>query len=236
MGDDALPFVDIGPYHIEYVVSRGRSTRYTYFRFRPDMVLEVVIPRGRSADVSSVLQSRRTWILRHYEQLTINVRIYDGRVIMYDGRKLEIAFEMTAEREELIPDLLRGRVVIRTSDRARILELVRRWFVRETSRYVIRKLAELSKTFPIKYKRADVRQMKNWGYCTRDARLSFSWQLIALPEPLREYVVMHELSHLKEFNHSAAFKRELATMCPDFRAREKELDRIVPGMLADYEG
>lgn len=234
MGSFALPFIDIGPYHIEYSVSRGTSTRYTYFRFRSDLKLEVVIPRGRSVDISSLLKRREAWIRKHYEQLVLNTTIFDGRSIMYDGKHLLILFEKTEEREELVPDTDAGTVVIRAIDKARILELIRRWFVRETSRYVVRKLAALSEANMTKYRRADVRQMKNWGYCTKDGRLSFSWQLIALPEPLREYVVMHELSHLKEFNHSMKFKKELAKLCPDYRVREKALDKIVPGRLSDY--
>jgi hypothetical protein len=153
---------------------------------------------------------------------------------MYEGNLLSIVFERTEEKEEFLPDPERKEVVVRASDRSRILELVRRWFVRETSRYVVRKLAELSAGLPIKYRRADVREMKNWGYCTRGGRLSFSWQLIALPEALRDYVIMHELAHLKEFNHSAAFKRRLAEFCPDYRARERALDKITPGSLAHY--
>ncbi len=198
------------------------------------MKLEVVVPRGRSVDIPSALRSRTEWILKRYRELRVNTRIFDGRTLMFDGQRLSIVFEMTEEKEELVPDLSGGEVLARTSDRSRILELVRRWFVRETSRYVVRKLAELSANLPTKYSRADVRQMKNWGYCTRDRRLSFSWQLIALPESLREYVVMHELSHLKEFNHSEAFKKQLASMCPDYRSRERALHKVIPGTLSDY--
>jgi predicted metal-dependent hydrolase len=153
---------------------------------------------------------------------------------MYDGKPLSIVFERTEEREEFLPDPTSSVVVVRASDRSRILELVRRWFVRETSRYVVRKLRELSAGLPVKYKRADVREMKNWGYCTRDRRLSFSWQLIALPEALRDYVIMHELAHLEHFNHSASFKKRLAELCPDYRVRERALDKITPGSLAHY--
>jgi hypothetical protein len=198
------------------------------------MKLEIVLPRGRTVDLQSAIKSREGWILKHFERLAANPRILDDRAVMYEGNLLSIVFERTEEKEEFLPDPERKEVVVRASDRSRILELVRRWFVRETSRYVVRKLAELSAGLPIKYRRADVREMKNWGYCTRGGRLSFSWQLIALPEALRDYVIMHELAHLKEFNHSAAFKRRLAEFCPDYRARERALDKITPGSLAHY--
>jgi len=151
---------------------------------------------------------------------------------MFDGRLLEIVYEKAVEKEEILPDPEGARVLVRASERPRVRELVRRWFLRETSRYVMKKLADLAPTLPTSYKRADVREIKNWGYCTRTGRLSFSWQLIALPERLREYVILHEVTHLEEFNHSPAFKRKLARICPDYRQREKELDYISPAELS----
>lgn len=74
----------------------------------------------------------------------------------------------------------------------------------------------------------DVREIGKWGYCTKGGRLTFSWQLIALSERLREYVVLHELTHLREFNHSAAFKDRLQSVCPDFRDRERDLGLVAP--------
>ncbi len=198
------------------------------------MRLEVVIPRGRAIDVHSAIRSRERWILRRFQRLDGDPKIFDRNTVMYEGRALSLIFEKSLEKEELKLDSLGDQVVIRASDASRIPELIRRWFIRETSRYVIRKLGELSAGIPVRHKRADVRQMKNWGYCTRDGRLSFSWQLIALPESLRDYVIMHELAHLTEFNHSAAFKRRLAELCPDYRKREEALDRILPGSLAGY--
>jgi predicted metal-dependent hydrolase len=227
-----LPALEIGGKRIEYQVLRGTSRRYTYFRFRQDLTLEVVLPRGRLGDASSAISQRREWILKKYEEMQKTRRILDDSRVMFDGRFLAIAYEKALDKEEILPDLVGGRVVVRAGDRSRVRELVRRWFLRETSRYVMRKLADLTPTLPVAYKRADVREIKNWGYCTRTGRLSFSWQLIALPERLREYVVLHELTHLEEFNHSPAFKRKLARTCPDYRQREKELDYISPAELS----
>jgi predicted metal-dependent hydrolase len=209
-------------------VVRGKSSRYTYFRFGPDMTLEIVVPRGGVKDLDSVIRGRRTWILKQYQKMLRNRRVLDDSTLMFDGHQLKIIFVRVLEREELRPEPERGEVVIRTNERSRTKELVRRWFLSETSKYVVRRVGELSRELGLKYKRADVREIKNWGYCTKSGRLSFSWQLIALPERLRDYVIFHELSHLVEFNHSAAFKKRLAALCPDYRERERELDRILP--------
>ena len=229
-----MPALEIGGRRIEYLVLKGTSRRYTYFRFRPDLTLEIVLPRGRTGDIGSAITRRREWILEKYEEMQRSKRILDDRRVMFDGRFLDIVYEQAVDKEELIPDPGRGTVLVRASDRSRVAELVRRWFLRESSRYVMGKLSELASALPPGYKRADVREIRNWGYCTRTGRLSFSWQLIALPERLREYVVFHEVAHLDVFNHSAAFKRRLAQLCPDYRQREKELDYISPAELSYF--
>jgi len=146
---------------------------------------------------------------------------------MFQGEYLRIV-QIEDAREGLVPNPATGQVVVRTSERRRIQELVRRWFLKETSAYVVKKVRESSPRLGVRPSRVDVREISKWGYCTRSGRLTFSWQLIALPERLREYVVFHELAHLLEFNHSGAFKKKLASVCPDFRMREIELDKIVP--------
>jgi predicted metal-dependent hydrolase len=221
-----VPVIQIGTHRIEYSVTTGTSRRYTYFRFRADRTLEIVLPRGRRVDLASAIRNRQTWIVKHYEQMSQSRRILDEDHVMFDGEHLKLIFEQSTEVEGLLHDPIGKQVTVRSSERSRIRELVRRWFLKETSRYVVAKLEGLSRDLDVKYSRADVRQMKNWGYCTRDGRLSFNWQLIALPERLREYVILHELAHLSEFNHSSAFKGRLAALCPDYRQRERELDRI----------
>ena len=190
------------------------------------MTLEVVLPRGRAIDVETAISERGAWLRRQYERLSKTRHVLTRDWIMYGGELLKIVYE--GPGEALIPDLERWQVVVHRGDPNHLKELVRRWFLKDSSAYAVRKVAELAPIVGARPRRVDVREIGKWGYCTRDGRLSFSWQLIALPERLREYVVMHELTHLLEFNHSIAFKRKLAIICPDFRARERELDLIVP--------
>lgn len=229
-----LPSFEIGGRRIDYTVLRGNSRRYTYFRFRPDLTLEVVVPRGRVGDVGTAIREKGDWILRKYDQMRNSKSILDDRRLMYNGKFLEIAYEQALDKEEILPQPDRGHVVVRATDRSRVGELVRRWFLKESSKYVMKRLSDLSSSLPTNFKMADVREIRNWGYCTRNGRVSFSWQLIALPERLRDYVIFHELTHLEEFNHSPAFKRRLAELCPDYRQREKDLDYISPAELSQF--
>ena len=221
-----MPYVDLGHSRLPYVVVRGSSRRYTYFRFRPDSTLEVVVPRGMRVDVEGAIRAKLPWISRQSRRMGESREVLGADHVMFGGSYLRVVRGQGGE--EFVPRPDRGEVEVSSPDGRQFRENVRRWFLRESSSYVVRKVSELAPAFGVRPSRVDVREIGKWGYCTRSGRLSFSWQLIALEERLREYVVLHELTHLVEFNHSARFRRKLASVCPDFRRRERELDRVVP--------
>ena len=191
------------------------------------MTLEVVLPRGRRVDVERAIAERSGWLRRERDRRSKTKTVLDRVLGMIAGKLLRILFSRGLGYS-IRPDLSEGTVTFPAGGSEQIRELVRRWLLAESSAYAVRKVAELAPLLGVRPSRVDVREIGKWGYCTRGGRLSFSWQLIALPEKLREYVVLHELTHLVHFDHSKSFKRRLAAVCPDFRERERELDLVAP--------
>jgi predicted metal-dependent hydrolase len=70
-----------------------------------------------------------------------------------------------------------------------------------------------------------------WGSCTSQRRIRLNWRLIHFAPSLIDYVVAHEIAHLKEMNHGPAFWREVERLCPDFRAARDTLRRQPPDTL-----
>jgi len=71
------------------------------------------------------------------------------------------------------------------------------------------------------------RAKSRWGSCSKSRLLSFNYSLVALPERLIDYVVVHELCHLIEFNHSLRFWQQVALQIPDWKERRRELRNII---------
>ena len=65
-----------------------------------------------------------------------------------------------------------------------------------------------------------------WGSCSHHGGISLNWRLILMPLPVLDYVVAHELAHLKEMNHSPDFWSVVQQLCPDWRARRRELRQL----------
>ena len=74
------------------------------------------------------------------------------------------------------------------------------------------------------YGRITIREQKTrWGSCSSKGNLNFNWKLIRMPEEILDYVVVHELAHRKEMNHSRQFYQTVASVLPDYRQRERWL-------------
>ena len=81
------------------------------------------------------------------------------------------------------------------------------------------KVAYYAEQMGVTYGRISVRGQKTrWGSCSRDGNLNFNWKLMLFPERIQDYVVVHELAHRKEMNHSPAFYRCVEEIFPDYRA------------------
>jgi hypothetical protein len=82
-------------------------------------------------------------------------------------------------------------------------------------------------------KRIQIRdQRSRWGSCSTTGTLSFNWRLVLAPVEVLDYVVVHELCHMREANHSRRFWKLVETRRPDWRAHKSWLDEHGPELLA----
>lgn len=76
----------------------------------------------------------------------------------------------------------------------------------------------------VSYGTVTIREQKTrWGSCSSKGNLNFNWRLIFAPEEVVDYIVVHELAHRKEMNHSRAFYNVVASVLPDYKVQEKWL-------------
>lgn len=90
------------------------------------------------------------------------------------------------------------------------------------------KLDHFAQIYDFSYNRIFIRNQKSrWGSCSAKKNLNFNYRLIFLEPDLLDYVLIHELCHLKEMNHSKKFWQLLAGIIPDYKERRKRLKKII---------
>ena len=86
------------------------------------------------------------------------------------------------------------------------------------------KVAHYSELIGVDFGRITIRAQKTrWGSCSTKGNLNFNCLLLRAPEEILDYVIVHELCHRKEMNHSKAFWAEVAKVCPDYKKHRKWL-------------
>ncbi|MGN1024462.1 MAG: M48 family metallopeptidase [Lachnospiraceae bacterium] len=184
------------------------------------------------------------------EEITYAVRRSDRRTLAIEvgsgGRILVRAPRWVSEREiqsfvrahaDWI-DAARKRMAARQaslSDEERIPLTTKD--IRDLGNQAVRDLpprvARYAKQMGVTYGRITVRNQKTrWGSCSREGNLNFNCLLMLAPERVRDYVVVHELCHRKQMNHSARFWAEVEKVMPDYREQQKWLSDHGPALIA----
>jgi len=101
---------------------------------------------------------------------------------------------------------------------------IERWYRREARRRILEVASREAKRLGLEYGSVGIRDPRTrWGSCSRRGNLSFSWRLLLAPPEVLEYVVVHELCHLRVSNHSKAFWRALEAARPGWQDQARWL-------------
>ncbi|MEK7509715.1 MAG: SprT family zinc-dependent metalloprotease [Patescibacteria group bacterium] len=99
----------------------------------------------------------------------------------------------------------------------------------EARAYIAERVEYWNREYGFAYGRIAIKNTRRlWGSCSRKGNLNFSYALLFLPRELADYVIVHELCHLKEHDHGVRFWENVARVLPDYRALKRELRRYLP--------
>lgn len=89
---------------------------------------------------------------------------------------------------------------------------------------VLNRLEYFNRHYKLRYSKVSIKNQKTrWGSCSKKGNLNFNYRIILLSPELRDYIIIHELCHLKEFNHSLQFWQLVAECCPNYAALRQGL-------------
>ena len=214
---------------ISYTIKRSPGIKYLRIELRPRTGITVVVPGAFDiGQIPDLLETKKKWIL---SKLAKCARLQpppamakDGDMLPYLGRdlKLVILRNPGAEDVRMMDDAL--VVSLRASEDGNLASALVWWYRTQSDQIIKRTAEKLSTKMGLSYNRLIIRGQKTrWASCSQRGNLSFNWKLVMAPEPVIEYVIIHELAHLQEMNHSKQFWTLVAQHCPGWREHKKWL-------------
>ncbi|HXH03420.1 MAG TPA: SprT family zinc-dependent metalloprotease [Candidatus Competibacteraceae bacterium] len=221
------------------VSARARQAR---LRFHPQRGLEVVIPPGYDpARVAVLLARHRHWITeqhaRHATALAEAVRPPAALELRAVDERWALHWEAGGRPALRVP--ADGRLLLRgvNADHVAARVLLRRWLMRRAQAILAPWLERLAQETGLSYHAFAIRQQRSrWGSCSAQGNISLNSKLLFLPPELVQHVLLHELCHTVELNHSPRFWTLLARFDADWREARERLRaawRYVPGWFEE---
>ena len=202
----------------------------------PEGQVHVVAPEGKTADaIADRVRKKAPWIVcqkNYFEQLRPNPVIRSfvaGETHYYLGRQYRLNIIRCNGKPQV---RLKGRffdvALSDCSDTKKIEELLREWYREHAKKYYQEQLTKgfhKMKRHSIEPPVLVVRTMRRrWGSCTKNGKILLNLELIKTPSDCVEYVIMHELCHLVERNHTDKFYRLLSSLMPNWKKIKEKLD------------
>lgn len=221
---EGADFVQLDGERVPVHYRRNNRARRYLLRLSRDGRVQVTIPyAGRITEARDFIHSKRDWLLRQW----------------HDFRKRD---QVRREAQERSLVWFRGRLTpVSLLDRGsrRLLRINGEEFAwsknggntpRAQALHALHKLAgqelpertrQLAEEHGIAIKRVVVRNQKSrWGSCSSKGTISLNWRLVQTPRLVRDYIIIHELMHRRQMNHSAKYWELVAAACPQYESAE----------------
>jgi len=228
--------IQLGDKLISYTLKRSSRRRSIGLQIN-DRGLVVSMPlRASEKWLHSVLQEKAQWVvekLDNWQGKKVPVQKWaDGEPLLFRGETFTLRILpglFSAQPQLTASNLI--ITVVDTENRISINKKIIKWYKCEAERVFaecVEHFAPLMGVSPREIKLSSARTQ--WGSCTAQGVVRLNWQLVTMPLHLIDYVVVHELAHLLEMNHSPAFWRVVEGACPDYVNMRRELRQWGTGL------
>lgn len=179
----------------------------------------------KNDDINKFVIQKQAWLSEKISVIENNKNKY-GDVITYNkllflGQKYTMSYDKS--KKITIGD--NNQILLPMGvEKAKLSKLIKSWYIKQAKEIIKNRSNEISnkiKLFPtlIKFSNSKGR----WGSCSSKSIISYNWRLIMLPPDVIDYVIIHELCHMIEFNHSKKFWELVQAFMPNAKARRVKI-------------
>ena len=193
-------------------------------------IIEICCPFFTSPrKINSIIEEKSSWIEKKIaENREINKKKEELKLlgkIFYKGKSVSLKMKIdTFDKVFLEHNTL--MVISKKTSVEYKKKVIEKWMEEEAIIYLNERLKSLALKFSIKYKSLEIKKYRSrWGSCSSNSNIKLNWKLIMLPIKVIDYVIIHELAHIIEPNHSKSFWSLVQRMYPKYKKSDSWLKK-----------
>lgn len=221
---------------IEYKIIRRPRRKTASIIVKPDKSIQVVVPAFlQDCQIAELVNKKKKWIGKKIAEIDNNQqmpphRYEEGELFAFLGNNYSLLTPLGNRADiTFTADTITVPLPPKLPPKARrnfIQTTLHLWYNRTAREILSEKTDRLGKLCSLQPTSVGTKDYKSrWGCCFGDGRIFYNWRIIAAPEPIIDYVVVHELCHLAEPNHSKKYWKIVAKILPDWRERRTWLKK-----------
>lgn len=233
----------LGERAIAFKLFRVPRRRNVHVLVNDEGKLEVRAPwRFSVDDARAAIHEHRNWVLGALEEtrtrLRLRPQLVSGSTLPLLDEKLRLRVQVHAQlslfdarnkASSRLGNVRRdGRelqVQVYAAEQSAVRRLLESWYRDQAEMVFARHMRPIAQALDVQYSQVSVRaQRTRWGSCSSRGSINLNWRLMLMPTRLMDYVLAHELAHLREMNHSPAFWALVESVFADYRERRRDLE------------
>jgi predicted metal-dependent hydrolase len=195
--------------------------------------VEAVVPAAGydEGKLQEFVQYKRDWIIKtasYYSKLREKTGHTESNVVYYLGKRYSVRLVKDRLVSAVVSDAL-GMATFHVTDMRRYKREIEQWYKEQTAKVIAEHLPPLSARLGLSYNKFTVKRQKSrWASCSKKRNLNFNLLLSAAPAEVIDYVIVHELCHIAEMNHSKRFWQLVEFADPGYRKHKEWLEDHAP--------
>lgn len=230
-----MDHIRIGKKSIEYSIKRGKRKKTVAINILPTSQVAVLAPDFVSREkIKIIVAEKAKWIIEKQEYFKNLSTLFpekdfiSGEQILFLGRRYRLKVNEIIKDQFSKPKLQGRRIFVTVKKnieperrKETVKNLLIKWYVHEAEKIVARRIKKYSNMIGTVPQGIIIKeQKKRWGSCSAKGVLRFNWKLVMAPMSIIDYIIVHELCHLKVKNHSKEFWGLVSLIIPKYRERK----------------
>ena len=227
----------IGTTLISYTIRRSLRAKYVSLSISADGVQVVAPFTMNDSEIISLVEKKQKWVFNKLEsyrqrlsQMPVERKFVSGEKLLFLGNNYPLKVLEQKDNYTNV-NLTDGQFLVAINAdlpiekrQEEIQGKLEQWYIKKAKELITKRLELFSDKIGVKVNAVRFKNQKTrWGSCSQKGNLNFNWKLVMAPTFIVDYVVVHELCHLKQLNHSPAFWLLVGNQISDYKEMRKWL-------------